>query len=102
MGIPDEFRPAIVDCFPKLITLLTDSDNNARAAGADTLVKLSKAGEQKQRLLYHSTDGHVDKFGPAIVDCFPKLVILLTDSDGYVRGAGANALAELSENGKQK
>jgi hypothetical protein len=45
-GIPDEFRPAIVDCLPKLVALLTDSDRNARAAGADTLVKLSKTGEQ--------------------------------------------------------
>jgi hypothetical protein len=46
--------------------------------------------------------GIPEEFRPAIIDCFPKLVTLLTDSNGYVCGAGVNALAELSEKGKQK
>jgi HEAT repeat protein len=47
MGIPDEFRPAIVDCFPKLVALLTDSDSYVRGAGADALAKMSEKGKQK-------------------------------------------------------
>jgi hypothetical protein len=50
MGIPDEFRPAIVDCFPKLVALLTDNGSDVRSAGADTLAKLSETGKQKSRL----------------------------------------------------
>jgi hypothetical protein len=46
--------------------------------------------------------GIPDEFRPAIVDCFPKLVAFLMDSDIFVRSAGANALAELSEKGKRK
>jgi hypothetical protein len=47
MGIPDEFRPTIVDCFPKLVALLTDSDMFVRSAGANALAKLSEKGKQK-------------------------------------------------------
>jgi hypothetical protein len=47
MGIPDNCRPALVNSFPKLVALLTDSNSNARVAGAGTLAKLSKTGKQK-------------------------------------------------------
>jgi hypothetical protein len=43
-----------------------------------------------------------DNLTAVIANCFPKLVALLTDSDSYVHEAGANALAKLSEKGKQK
>jgi hypothetical protein len=52
MGIPDEFRPAIVDCFPKLVALLTDSDIFVRSAGARALAKLSSKGNKYS--IYHS------------------------------------------------
>jgi hypothetical protein len=47
MGIPDEFTPAIIDCFPKLVTLLTDYGGYVDRAGANALAKLSEKGTQK-------------------------------------------------------
>jgi HEAT repeat protein len=46
MGIPDEFRPAIVDSIPRLVTFLMDSDSYVRGAGANALAKLSEKGKQ--------------------------------------------------------
>jgi hypothetical protein len=46
MGISDDCQPALVNSFPKLVALLTDSNTNARVACAGTLAKLSKTGKQ--------------------------------------------------------
>jgi hypothetical protein len=102
MGISDEFWPAIVDSIPNLVALLMHSDSDVCSAGADTLVRLSEKGKQKSRLFDCITPliGIADVFRPAIVDCFPKLVALLTVSDKRVRLTGANALAKLSGLGK--
>jgi hypothetical protein len=59
MGIPDEFRPAIVDSISKLVTLLSNSNVNVRLAAVDVLAKLSEKGKtktQKKPLRYPSAD----------------------------------------------
>jgi hypothetical protein len=52
MDIPDEFRPVIIDCFPKLVALLMDSDSYVCGVGADALAKLSEKGNKYS--IYHS------------------------------------------------
>jgi hypothetical protein len=47
MGMSDEFWPAIVDSIPNVVALLMHSDSNVRAAGADTLIRLSGKGKKK-------------------------------------------------------
>jgi HEAT repeat protein len=86
-----------------LVALLTDGNNNVRGAGAHTLAKLSEKGKRN-----YDCSGIPplidipDEFQPVILDSIPKLVALLTDSDTWVRKAGAGALAKLSEKGKKK
>jgi UDP-N-acetylglucosamine:LPS N-acetylglucosamine transferase len=47
MSISDEFRAVIIDSIPKLLPLLTDSDEWACRAGANTLANLSEQGKPK-------------------------------------------------------
>ena len=43
----DEFRPLIVDCFPKLVASLKDGEKRVRKVGAYALANLSEIGEKK-------------------------------------------------------
>ena len=90
MGIPDEFRRAIAPYIPKLVTLLTDSTKTFRS---HALAKLYRC--------ITPLIGILADFQPVITEFIPKLVTLLTDDNYYVRSTGANALARLSETGKQ-
>jgi hypothetical protein len=44
IDIPDEFQPVILDSIPKLVALLTDSNEWVRKASADALAKVSEKG----------------------------------------------------------
>lgn len=94
------FQDSIGAALPQIVDLLKDNDRNVRATGANTLATLSEQGEIYLlclvRVLLRSTAA---TFRAAFRATIPGIVDLLKDNDIVVHRAGAEILANLSEQG---
>jgi HEAT repeat protein len=94
-----EFRWSIGTSIPQIADLLKDSERFVRSAGAEALSKLSEKGPYYIWSGIASLTSIAAEFRGSIGTSIPQIVDLLKDSDGFVRGAGAKALSQLSKQG---
>jgi HEAT repeat protein len=95
-----KFRESIVSAIPQIITFLSDSNSYVRLAGARALSKLSEQGRNIEYSGLSLLMSTIAEFQESIVSAIPQIIAFLSDSDSYVRSAGANTLLKLSEQGK--
>jgi HEAT repeat protein len=95
-----EFQESIVSAIPQIIAFLSDSNSYVRSAGANTLLKLSEQGKNIKYSGLALLMSSVAEFQESIGSTIPQIIAFLSDSDSYVRLAGANILLKLSEQGK--
>lgn len=93
-----EFRILIMTAIPQIIALLQVTESYVCETAANTLAKLSKQGNIKFSNLNIVDICFIAEFQELIGAAIPQIITLLRNTDVCV--ACANALAELSEQGK--
>jgi HEAT repeat protein len=94
------FRGSIVSAIPQIIAFLSDSNSNIRLAGARALLKLSEHGKNIKYSGLALLMSTIAEFQESIGSAIPQIIIFLSDSNSYVRSAGAVALSKLLQQGK--
>jgi HEAT repeat protein len=95
-----EFQESIGSTIPQIITFLSNSNSDICLGSATALLELSEQGKKIEYSGLALLMSSVAEFRESIVSAIPRIITFLSDSDSYVRLAGAVALSKLSEQGK--